>query len=1110
MNISRTSARLTPFLLAAMLAACGGDNATCQSADECGGGLICVSFECKLGDPAMADTDGDGLTDADELAGWEVVIDELGYGLASDASFLTRRLVTSDPTKADTDGDGLTDAVEYAERSDPRDVDTDGDQLTDAEELRYNTALSSVDSDGDARDETNTTLPLPALFDGAELAAGTSPTLADTDGDGKDDREERDVTNRDPRIAEIPQLDMVAAGEIDIRLRVEYTTGEQTEVEYGSVYSTTNASSTERSDTESTAVTTAASSGGEGFFDDLEFSKEGAIKFFGGKALELGRSAACASAKEGGEVKFEKDNPNKLKETVGVVADSAGAVLDATGLDDTELCAEATPETVNTTSTTLTSASSQSATNTSSEYRRETQTREERTAEGEVRLGFTFVNTGISTVELVNPSITMMQWAASPSPDAPLGGGTFRTVATLTTDGGGQLDANGNRVFSLSPSGAGSSAFISMSNTAVNADLIKGFLARPEALFFSPGQFDLHDRDGVSFDFLVEETYNRTAALIIDNGREPVKRYQIATNVERTEDGDFAGVRMGTVLRDILEIPFTTRAVDRRNEAGETVQVEELHSIEGSLGDYANERTPNRGDPAMGVAGDPQAFWIISVRRPSEARADLPFEDVRFFAGDEVRLVYVRDADGDGLMEREEHLHGTDDSIADTDGDGVSDFAEIKNGWTVNIAYDDAGTEATVAYRVTSNPRHADGDGDGIDDLAELLAGTDPNNADTDDDGLADNCENLPLDARDAVENGVCDPITSSQPAAIYVTDGTSLKMLAIDTEGALSSVSVQDMPATGDRTDMALTPDKRHLLVNTGRSSAYFLQVFDVDPMSDELTFNPFTQPQVMGRGSKNDRSVVIDPQGRYVWSIDENSSNEEYATWSFELNRDQVPGRLEMPMRDTGNGRLKRIFLHPNGQTGYAIDDDDALRKINVDRSTATLGVAMPSEVVTDVVDIAIDAADHRVYFLTRNGQIHRFEVDRENGNISRLAGPIATTGHRASSMVMAGDMLLVVADDTDRTSQTIPNALYVFRIERAQDGALTGVDQNTNSASLSGSGQDINDVAFDETGARLYTISDSLTREWTLSEDGDLTPTSTTLAVGGRQMIVMNRVR
>jgi hypothetical protein len=63
--------------------------------------------------PVSPDTDGDGLTDAEELT--------LG----------------TDPTKADTDGDGLTDGQEVnTYKTDPLNPDTDGDGYLDGSEVQ--------------------------------------------------------------------------------------------------------------------------------------------------------------------------------------------------------------------------------------------------------------------------------------------------------------------------------------------------------------------------------------------------------------------------------------------------------------------------------------------------------------------------------------------------------------------------------------------------------------------------------------------------------------------------------------------------------------------------------------------------------------------------------------------------------------------------------------------------------------------------------------------------------------------------------------------------------------------------------------------------------------
>jgi hypothetical protein len=123
------------------------------------------------------DRDGDGLSDADELA--------LG----------------TDPTKSDTDGDGLSDGAEVNDYgTDPLKMDTDGDRLNDGEEVAgYGTDPLDPDSDQDGlsdgaevldygTDPLNPDSDQDGLSDGAEvLDHGTDPLNSDTDGDGLPD-----------------------------------------------------------------------------------------------------------------------------------------------------------------------------------------------------------------------------------------------------------------------------------------------------------------------------------------------------------------------------------------------------------------------------------------------------------------------------------------------------------------------------------------------------------------------------------------------------------------------------------------------------------------------------------------------------------------------------------------------------------------------------------------------------------------------------------------------------------------------------------------------------------------------------------------------------------
>lgn len=102
------------------------------------------------------DTDGDGLTDAEEAA--------LG----------------TDPANPDSDDDGISDGDEVnVWGSDPLNLDSDGDTLYDGGELIYGTSILNPDTDGDE------------ISDGDEVYfIETDPTNPDTDGDGVSDGQE--------------------------------------------------------------------------------------------------------------------------------------------------------------------------------------------------------------------------------------------------------------------------------------------------------------------------------------------------------------------------------------------------------------------------------------------------------------------------------------------------------------------------------------------------------------------------------------------------------------------------------------------------------------------------------------------------------------------------------------------------------------------------------------------------------------------------------------------------------------------------------------------------------------------------------------------------------
>lgn len=153
----------------------------------------------------LIDTDGDGLSDNEELRGMRIPI-------AMSTGQVIIREVTSNPYKVDSDGDGMLDIEEWAYAMDPRSADTDSDGLSDFTE--WNVVYSGP-ADQDSDDD--------GLADGLEHSFyHTSPILADTDGDQFSDAEELLELNRDPRVADLPNL-KIHVGEVKLQLDERYT-----------------------------------------------------------------------------------------------------------------------------------------------------------------------------------------------------------------------------------------------------------------------------------------------------------------------------------------------------------------------------------------------------------------------------------------------------------------------------------------------------------------------------------------------------------------------------------------------------------------------------------------------------------------------------------------------------------------------------------------------------------------------------------------------------------------------------------------------------------------------------------------------------------------------
>ena len=177
-------------------------------------------------DPLVADTDGDGLNDGDEINDHKTdpnVADTDEDGL-SDGDEINKH--KTDPLLSDSDNDGFSDGVEVDAGTDSTSstsnpgVDTDADGLTDIKETaEHKTNPNAADTDGDGLndgDEINKHKTNPLLFDsdkdgfsdGVEVDAGTDPTSntsnpgVDTDADGLTDIEETVEHKTNPNVVD--------------------------------------------------------------------------------------------------------------------------------------------------------------------------------------------------------------------------------------------------------------------------------------------------------------------------------------------------------------------------------------------------------------------------------------------------------------------------------------------------------------------------------------------------------------------------------------------------------------------------------------------------------------------------------------------------------------------------------------------------------------------------------------------------------------------------------------------------------------------------------------------------------------------------------------------
>lgn len=448
-----------------------------------------------------ADSDGDGLPDAIEAAGFEIAIDQFGFGFGNNGGNLVRRTVFSDPFDADSDGDNLDDLTEFLISSDAQSRDTDGDGLDDDEEWnRHLTSPVSVDTDGDARGPNGDLPPNAALFDGMELVeffddsgnlfyGGTSPIYDDTDGDGVSDYDEFAHPSRSPLVADVPRLKVDFVGAMTMTLDIELAQG--TSITDGQQYGLVESEASSSSNTNEST-----------WENSLEFTES--ISASGGVGgtppgpqfeVEVGFSATQGFT-EGGSTSWTEESTEEVQNSYLMIQ-----------------------EEMKTQSSTING--------------------------GTITAGIKVVNEGnvaFTLQNLVVSGLLIDQQARD----------GFRAITTLRPPVSqltlAAFDETGVLTFSTDVGSIGGQQILDL-------------MADPSAMLLDIAAFDLLDADGRNFAFLNDITNARTATIVIDFGIDRrIETYRVATEVSRNSDGTASGIALGEVLDKILHIPFETQS----------------------------------------------------------------------------------------------------------------------------------------------------------------------------------------------------------------------------------------------------------------------------------------------------------------------------------------------------------------------------------------------------------------------------------------------------------------------------------------------------------------------------------------------------------------------
>lgn len=384
------------------------------------------------------------------------------------------------------------------------------------------------------------------------------------------------------------------------------------------------------------------------------------------------------------------------------------------------------------------------------------------TSGGEIKVLMGLLNDGDISYTLNNMNIA----AFMENPDRP---GDLTAVGTLVFEG----------QMSFTPSPIGSSAqpsdddytpFNFVYKAEGNPQEISRILENSNQLVFEATNLSLTgQRSDVDLNLAAQNVRARTAEVIVDFGNSlgiGTERYRVAI-----DDGTAETLSFDKLMRQRLNFNYEFGPENFASVGGDNTGLTSVRNVSMNNNTNSYWLVAHTFTPLNAPTGTTETK-LYNLLSDSYAA-----DDITLRKGDVLHMVYVNDADLDGLSDRLEILKGTNLNQSDSDQDGLDDALEVY-GWFTNLdaAPCDVGDNLVLVF---ANPNNADTDGDGNSDKAEFDTCSNPEG-------------NLEVDAGNNMLVNMSQSVTlEAQPENF--SDRSNLSYTWVQTGG----VSVGDLPST-------------------------------------------------------------------------------------------------------------------------------------------------------------------------------------------------------------------------------------------------------------------------------------------------------------------------